>query len=218
MTRLTHRVAIASETTRVVSGWKWKLPIPPRNSLDSFECPFLVSPRLFFSPLMCWEMQRVKDAYNLSNSFSMMLDGTSRGCLKSVDRPDLVYPTSKRASHRIFRSFHNVAVSTHFTSTAGDGVYAVIEGSTISLHDLKTNTTRDLVSLVDIRDVGILPQNSASHPETDRLQERGSPLTWTEWKLSKDMKYLMVKANWKKVRPKSTRAAAYSFRVSLNHD
>ena len=34
-------------------------------------------------------------------------------------------------------------------------MYAVIEGSFISLHDLKTNTTSDLVSLVDIRDVGV---------------------------------------------------------------
>ena len=34
-------------------------------------------------------------------------------------------------------------------------MYAVIEGSFISLHDLKTNTTSDLVSLVDIRDVNI---------------------------------------------------------------
>lgn len=40
--------------------------------------------------------------------------------------------------------------------TAGDGVYAVIEGSSISLHDLKTNTTQELVSLFDIKDVSTI--------------------------------------------------------------
>ncbi|KAM5541328.1 hypothetical protein V8D89_004882 [Ganoderma adspersum] len=87
--------------------------------------------------------------------------------------------------HLTMDHFFNGTFSTnrkdiHWVPEAGDGVYAVIEGSFISLHDLKTNTTSDLVSLVDIRD------------------EHGSPLSWSEWKLSKDMKYLLVKANWKK--------------------
>ena len=77
--------------------------------------------------------------------------------------------------------FHDTCA--HPACPAGDGVYAVIEGSSISLHDLKTNSTNELVSLFDIKD------------------EHGIPLSWAEWKLSKDMKYLLVKANYLKVTP-----------------
>ncbi|KAH9893599.1 dipeptidyl aminopeptidase [Cubamyces lactineus] len=63
---------------------------------------------------------------------------------------------------------------------AGDGVFATVEGSSISLVDLKSNTTKEMVSLIDVKD------------------ERGRPLNWASWKLSSDMKYLLVKADYKK--------------------
>ncbi|KAI8985642.1 dipeptidyl aminopeptidase [Trametes punicea] len=63
---------------------------------------------------------------------------------------------------------------------AGDGVFATVQGSSISLVDLKSNSTKDLVSLTDVKDEG------------------GRPLIWASWKLSSDMKYLLVKADYKK--------------------
>ncbi|KAI0676150.1 dipeptidyl aminopeptidase [Trametes maxima] len=63
---------------------------------------------------------------------------------------------------------------------AGDGVFATQQGSFISLVDLKSNTTKELVSLTDVRD-------------TD-----GRPFGWSSWKLSSDMKYLLVKADYRK--------------------
>ncbi|EIW75144.1 dipeptidyl aminopeptidase [Coniophora puteana RWD-64-598 SS2] len=63
---------------------------------------------------------------------------------------------------------------------AGDGVFSTFEGGTIKLVDLKTNTTSNLVSMADIRD------------------EQGAMLIWSQWKLSADMKFIMLKANQKK--------------------
>ncbi|KAI0640694.1 dipeptidyl aminopeptidase [Trametes meyenii] len=63
---------------------------------------------------------------------------------------------------------------------AGDGVFATQQGSSISLVDLKSNTTKELVLLTDVRD-------------TD-----GRPFGWSSWKLSSDMKYLLVKADYRK--------------------
>ncbi|KAI0351315.1 dipeptidyl aminopeptidase [Trametes cingulata] len=63
---------------------------------------------------------------------------------------------------------------------AGDGVFATVQGPVISLVDLKTNSTKELVSLTDLKD------------------ERGRLLNWASWKLSSDMKYLLVKADYKK--------------------
>lgn len=36
---------------------------------------------------------------------------------------------------------------------AGDGVFASVQGNVISLVDLKSNSTQELVSLMDLRDV-----------------------------------------------------------------
>ncbi|KAJ3974288.1 dipeptidyl aminopeptidase [Lentinula raphanica] len=65
---------------------------------------------------------------------------------------------------------------------AGDGVFSVSsENNHIKLVDLKTNTTSNLVYKFDITD------------------EDGYPLQqWGSWQLSPDMKYLLVKADYKK--------------------
>ncbi|KAI0765616.1 dipeptidyl aminopeptidase [Trametes elegans] len=63
---------------------------------------------------------------------------------------------------------------------AGDGVFATVEGAAVSLVDLKSNSTKQLVSLTDVKD------------------ENGRPLAWADWKLSSDMKYVLVKADYKK--------------------
>ncbi|KAI0737309.1 dipeptidyl aminopeptidase [Daedaleopsis nitida] len=68
----------------------------------------------------------------------------------------------------------------HWVPEAGDGVFAVRLGSSISLVDLKTNTTQDLVAYSDIKD------------------ENGLILNWRDWKLSSDMKYMLVQADHKK--------------------
>ncbi|KAF9037893.1 dipeptidyl aminopeptidase [Hymenopellis radicata] len=59
---------------------------------------------------------------------------------------------------------------------AGDGVFSIVDGNDIKLVDLKTNTTSTLVSLNDIKD------------------ESGSPLAFSNWQLSPDMEYLLLKA------------------------
>ncbi|RPD57299.1 dipeptidyl aminopeptidase [Lentinus tigrinus ALCF2SS1-7] len=68
----------------------------------------------------------------------------------------------------------------HWVPEAGDGVFAVRQGSSISLVDLKSNSTKELLTYHEIKD------------------ENGSPLNWVDWKLSSDMKYIMVQANYKK--------------------
>lgn len=40
-----------------------------------------------------------------------------------------------------------------YVSAAGDGVFATVQGHVISLVDLKTNSTQELVSLADLKDV-----------------------------------------------------------------
>ncbi|KAJ3001489.1 hypothetical protein NUW54_g6389 [Trametes sanguinea] len=70
--------------------------------------------------------------------------------------------------------------SVNWVPEAGDGVFATVQGTSILLVDLKSNSTKELVSVADIKD------------------EHGRPLSWASWKLSSDMKYLLVKANHKK--------------------
>ncbi|KAI6006661.1 dipeptidyl aminopeptidase [Pisolithus orientalis] len=74
--------------------------------------------------------------------------------------------------------------SVHWVPEAGDGVFSMMENGWIVLVDLKTNETKPLISTADIKD------------------ENGSQLNWTEWKLSPDMKYVLVKAD--KVKPYAT--------------
>jgi len=63
---------------------------------------------------------------------------------------------------------------------AGDGVYSVSEGADIKLVDLKTNTTKVLVSSMDIKD------------------EHGNPLNGFAWYISPNMKYILLKADYRK--------------------
>ncbi|KAI0820257.1 dipeptidyl aminopeptidase [Trametes gibbosa] len=77
-------------------------------------------------------------------------------------------------------TFSAQSKSVHWVPEAGDGVFATVQGNAISLVDLKSNTTRELLSLTDLKD------------------EHGRTLDWANWQLSSDMKYLLVKANYKK--------------------
>ncbi|KZT20995.1 hypothetical protein NEOLEDRAFT_1074339 [Neolentinus lepideus HHB14362 ss-1] len=63
---------------------------------------------------------------------------------------------------------------------AGDGVFSISEGGYIKLVDLKTNNTRNLVATPDVKD------------------ERGRQLSWSEWKVSADMQYMLIKTNYRK--------------------
>ncbi|KAL4265734.1 peptidase S9B family protein [Pleurotus pulmonarius] len=63
---------------------------------------------------------------------------------------------------------------------AGDGVFSIDSDGSIMLVDLKTNSSRSLVANVDVKD------------------EHGNPIAWSSWKLSPDMKYLLVKADHRK--------------------
>lgn len=81
---------------------------------------------------------------------------------------------------------------------AGDGVYSVFEGDIIKLVDLKTNTTTNLVSDGDIRDVNdLLIWIGDTHLFE---QEDGNRLFWHEWQISPDMRHLLLKADYRKVR------------------
>ncbi|KAI0630468.1 dipeptidyl aminopeptidase [Trametes polyzona] len=82
--------------------------------------------------------------------------------------------------HVFNSTFSAVSRGVNWVPEAGDGVFATVQGNTISLVDLKSNTTTELVSLTDLKD------------------ERGNLLSWAGWQLSSDMKYLLVKANHKK--------------------
>ncbi|KAF9233855.1 dipeptidyl aminopeptidase [Melanogaster broomeanus] len=67
--------------------------------------------------------------------------------------------------------------SLNWVPEAGDGVFSTFQNGQIQLIDLKSNTTTPLVSLADVKD------------------ENGQIVYWTNWKLSPDMKYILVKAN-----------------------
>ncbi|KAG8884962.1 hypothetical protein FRB97_002790 [Tulasnella sp. 331] len=62
----------------------------------------------------------------------------------------------------------------------GDGIFSSSEGGNIVLHDLRTNTSRTLVERNKVRN------------------EHGNSLYWSSWKLSADMKYLLVATDKKK--------------------
>ncbi|KAF7303130.1 hypothetical protein MKEN_01276700 [Mycena kentingensis (nom. inval.)] len=64
---------------------------------------------------------------------------------------------------------------------AGDGVFSIFEDGYIKLVDLKTNTTKDLVYTFDVK------------------SPNGIPLSWASWKLSPDMKYILVESDHKKL-------------------
>lgn len=60
---------------------------------------------------------------------------------------------------------------------AGDGVFSIFQNGQIQLVDLKNNRTTNLVSMMDIKD------------------DEGNIIYWTDWKLSPDMTYILVKAD-----------------------
>ncbi|KAJ7746743.1 dipeptidyl aminopeptidase [Mycena maculata] len=64
---------------------------------------------------------------------------------------------------------------------AGDGVFSIFEGGYIKLVDLETNTTTELVYTFDVK------------------TPVGLPVSWASWKLSPDMKYILVKSDHKKL-------------------
>jgi dipeptidyl aminopeptidase B len=67
-------------------------------------------------------------------------------------------------------------------SAAGDGVFSLQEDNLIKLVDLKTNKTTTLLDVSDIRD------------------SNGRQMWMVDWKLSPDMKRVLVKTDYKKVR------------------
>ncbi|KAF8957141.1 dipeptidyl peptidase IV N-terminal region-domain-containing protein [Flammula alnicola] len=68
----------------------------------------------------------------------------------------------------------------NWVAEAGDGVFSLSEGGYIKLVDLKSNSTRNLIANEDVKD------------------EHGNPLSLSGWKLSDDMKYLLVKTDYRK--------------------
>ncbi|KAI6130211.1 dipeptidyl aminopeptidase [Pisolithus thermaeus] len=78
----------------------------------------------------------------------------------------------------IFNGTFGASLQTvHWVPEAGDGVFSMMENGRIVLVDLKTNETKPLISTADVKD------------------ENGNQLSWTEWKLSPDMRYILVKAD-----------------------
>ncbi|KAG8917493.1 hypothetical protein FRC00_013547, partial [Tulasnella sp. 408] len=80
----------------------------------------------------------------------------------------------------IRRRLRNVNILPSWPLLAGDGIFSTRENGDIVLRDLRTNTSRVLVERADVRD------------------EHGTPLYWTSWKLSADMKYLLIKTDERK--------------------
>ncbi len=82
--------------------------------------------------------------------------------------------------------------------TAGDGVFSRLEGSYIKLIDLKSNNTTNLISVLDVKDVNI--DFLCKYMGLNRLlQEEGRQLPIYDWKLSDDMKHVLIKGSHKKV-------------------
>ncbi|TEB18482.1 dipeptidyl-peptidase [Coprinellus micaceus] len=95
--------------------------------------------------------------------------------------PDL-HPKSSRITmdHLFNGTFSPERVSLHWVPEAGDGVFSSVSGGAIRLVDLKTQHSQDLVNLVDIRN------------------EQGQPLAISSWQVSPDMKYILLKADYRK--------------------
>ncbi|KAF9465555.1 dipeptidyl peptidase IV N-terminal region-domain-containing protein [Collybia nuda] len=91
-------------------------------------------------------------------------------------------PGSRRfgMDHIFNGTFAANAKGIHWVPEAGDGVFSVFEDNVIKLVDLKTNTSKILVDRTDIKD------------------ENGQQLWWSDWQISPDMKYILVKADYRK--------------------
>ncbi|KAH8989460.1 dipeptidyl aminopeptidase [Lactarius akahatsu] len=79
--------------------------------------------------------------------------------------------------HIFNRTFTADRTSLSWVPEAGDGVFSVSQDGFIKLVSLESNTTTDLVQLSDLKD------------------EQGNRLALHNWKLSPDMKYMLIKAN-----------------------
>ncbi|KAF8075245.1 dipeptidyl aminopeptidase [Lyophyllum atratum] len=89
--------------------------------------------------------------------------------------------TRKFTIDHVFNGTFNAQRKTiNWVQEAGDGVYSVFEAGDLKLVDLKTNTTKVLVSSKDIKD------------------QKGNLLMWYAWDLSPDMKYILLKADYRK--------------------
>ncbi|KAH9930262.1 dipeptidyl aminopeptidase [Fomitopsis serialis] len=74
-------------------------------------------------------------------------------------------------------TFYPSSQSILWVPEAGDGVFATEKGGYLTLVDLKSNSTRNLVAFTDLTD------------------EFGRPLTHSSWKLSADMRFMLIKAD-----------------------
>ncbi|KAH9945746.1 dipeptidyl aminopeptidase [Amylocystis lapponica] len=95
--------------------------------------------------------------------------------------PFRIHGTQHITMDHVFNgTFSASSQSVNWVPEAGDGVYAISKDGYISLVDLKSNTTKNLLTLADIKD------------------EHGRQLYWSDWKLSSDMKFVLVKADYLK--------------------
>ncbi|ETW78834.1 dipeptidyl aminopeptidase [Heterobasidion irregulare TC 32-1] len=77
-------------------------------------------------------------------------------------------------------TFSAERASLNWVPEAGDGVFSIEQHGFITLVDLKTNTSTNLLATEDVKD------------------EHGRRLYWSSWRLSPDMKYMLVKADTRK--------------------
>ncbi|KAI9440877.1 dipeptidyl aminopeptidase [Lactarius indigo] len=82
--------------------------------------------------------------------------------------------------HIFNRTFTADRTSLSWVPEAGDGVFSVSQDGFIKLVSLESNTTTDLVQMSDLKD------------------EQGNRLALHNWKLSPDMKYMLIKADHRK--------------------
>ncbi|KAH9832495.1 dipeptidyl aminopeptidase [Rhodofomes roseus] len=74
-------------------------------------------------------------------------------------------------------TFYPTSENILWVPEAGDGVFATQKNDYLTLVDLKSNSTRNLVAFADLTD------------------EYGRPLSHSSWKLSADMRYMLIKAD-----------------------
>lgn len=79
--------------------------------------------------------------------------------------------------HLFNHTFDAKRTSLSWVPEAGDGVFSVYQDGFIKLVSLESNTTTDLARISDLRD------------------EQGNRLALHDWKLSPDMKYMLIKAD-----------------------
>jgi hypothetical protein len=102
-------------------------------------------------------------------------------------------------SRRSVMALNNCCPSRRYF-VAGDGVFSIFHNGRIQLVDLKSNTTTDLVSVMDIKDVSAFFSKVIVCIEFRTTQDEGNMILWQDWKLSPDMTYILVKADYVKVK------------------